>query len=74
MQEPIVLRCQCRPRCDLWITLDPNDIDLLDDQDLRIIHPAHSNSPDRIYRVRRGYTVTGQHPDKRSGLKTGVLA
>jgi len=58
MREPIILRCQCRPECQLWMCLDERDSSNLGDRNAVIVHPAHADRADRLLDARPGYAVT----------------
>ena len=57
MREPIILRCQCQPECQLWMCLDDRDSSNLGDHTSRIVHPAHADRADRLLDARRGYAI-----------------
>lgn len=57
MDDPIIIRCQCKRDCKTWIRMEDKDTGLLGDRHLALVHPTHAQPADLLWDVRRGYLI-----------------
>lgn len=57
MQEPLVIRCQCKPRCADWIRVAQEDRHVIGAPGTRLVIPGHAGRDDRIREIHPGYLV-----------------